>query len=207
MALDLRMQTLNHSSRPLCNPGSQNYGQTSTVIEADDSWDLYSYRLEAAMKQAGIGTADLARAMGISYQAVRKVILGGQFGTENNAAAAKLLGVSSDWLATGKGEAKPAGVAPASNAEPLLDKYGQTLIDLEAIPPGRRHRILDEITDEADRAREAAAHLGGWPAASEQDPAPARAPLDPDATAARLLAEDQRLDELARRKRAGGRLK
>lgn len=157
------------------------------------------------MKEAGIGTADLARAMGISYQAVRKVVLGGQFGMENNAAAAKLLGVSSDWLATGKGQARPAGVAPISEAEPLLDKYGQTLIDLEAIPPGRRHRILDEITDEADRAREAAAHLGTWPASG--DPAAAADPLDPDATAARLIAEGQRLDQIARRKRAGGGLK
>lgn len=207
MALDLRMLALNHSSRPSCNPGSENYGQTSTVIETDDSAHLYANRLVAAMKEAGIGIADLARAMGISYQAVRKVVLGGQFGMENNAAAAKLLGVSSDWLATGRGKAKPAGVAPVSQAEPLLDKYGQTLVDLEAIPPGRRHRILDEITDEADRAREAAAHLGAWPAASEQDhAAPTLPPLDPDATAARLRADDQRQDELARRKR-GDRLK
>lgn len=55
------------------------------------------------MKAAEVSTTALAKALGVSYQAVRKVLLGGQFGTDNNAAAARVLKVSSDWLATGKG--------------------------------------------------------------------------------------------------------
>lgn len=55
------------------------------------------------MKAAEVSTTALAKALGVSYQAVRKVLLGGQFGTDNNAAAARVLNVSSDWLATGKG--------------------------------------------------------------------------------------------------------
>lgn len=63
------------------------------------------------MADAKVDTAELARSLKISYQAVRKVLLGGQFGTENNAAAARRLKVNSDWLATGKGE-RHARLAP-----------------------------------------------------------------------------------------------
>lgn len=66
------------------------------------------------MKSAGVSTTELARSLGVSYQAVRKVLLGGQFGTDNNAAAARRLGVHSDWLATGRGQR----VAPPVAAEP-----------------------------------------------------------------------------------------
>lgn len=101
-------------------------------------------------------------------------------------------------------------LAPVDD-EPLLVKYGQVLADLEAIPVPWRNRLLDRISDEADLAREAAAHHGTLQAIPHHgnpqlvEPAPTGA-LDPDATAAKLQADDQRLDELARRKR-GERLK
>lgn len=66
------------------------------------------------MKAAGVSTTQLAKALGISYQAVRKVLLGGQFGTANHSAAAKRLGVNPEWLESGKGQR----VAPPSMAEP-----------------------------------------------------------------------------------------
>lgn len=74
----------------------------------------YGDRLQQAMSAAGMSTSELARRMGLSYQAVKKVLNGGSFNTENNSAAAKVLGVHSDWLATGKGER----VAPPIVAEP-----------------------------------------------------------------------------------------
>lgn len=76
--------------------------------------DTYSDRLIEAMKAAGVSTTDLARAIGISYQAVKKAREGGQFGSENNIAAARYLGVNSEWLATGKG----TRVAAPAVAEP-----------------------------------------------------------------------------------------
>ena len=49
------------------------------------------------MEAAGVSTTRLARELDISYQAVKKVLLGGSagFNTENNAAAARYLGVNS----------------------------------------------------------------------------------------------------------------
>lgn len=75
----------------------------------------YADRLNDAMKAAGVSTSELARAIGISYQAVKKVRegLSSQFSTDNNIAAARRLGVNSDWLATGKGQR----VAPPAVAE------------------------------------------------------------------------------------------
>lgn len=58
------------------------------------------------MTDVGVTTSALARKLGISYQAVKKVEdgLSSAFKTENHAAAAQFLGVSSDWLATGRGD-------------------------------------------------------------------------------------------------------
>lgn len=55
----------------------------------------------------GITAIDLASRMRVTYQAVKKVLDGKSkaFGTENNSAAAIILDVDPDWLATGKGHA------------------------------------------------------------------------------------------------------
>ena len=78
--------------------------------------DEYSERLKQAMDTAGVDTTALAKDIGVSYQAVRKALTGGRFGAANNAKAAKRLGVTSDWLATGKGQrasSDGASTAPA----------------------------------------------------------------------------------------------
>lgn len=66
----------------------------------------YAERLAGAMKYSGATKTTLARAIGISYQAVKKVLDGGShsLSAENNSKAARFLGVSSHWLATGDGE-------------------------------------------------------------------------------------------------------
>lgn len=63
----------------------------------------YSDRLAQAMQEANLSIAQMARELHVSYQAVKKAVEGGRFGTENHLAAAKRLGVSPDWLATGAG--------------------------------------------------------------------------------------------------------
>lgn len=65
-------------------------------------WD----RLKPEMDAKNMSVAQFARAMDISFQAVVKVRDGGAFGSENNIKAAKLFGLSSDWLASGKGPKK-----------------------------------------------------------------------------------------------------
>jgi phage repressor protein C with HTH and peptisase S24 domain len=110
------------------------------------------------MKTAGVSTSELARALGVTYQAVRKVLGGGQFGMENNAAAARRLGVNSDWLATGKG-LRSAGAAPDESAPIPEQEYQQLLRDLDVIHPRRRAILIEQIRQVAEDAREAAAHI------------------------------------------------
>lgn len=66
----------------------------------------YRDRLAAAMKAASISASQLAEGLSTSYQAVKKVIDGksSAFNAANNAIAARMLGVSSDWLALGEGK-------------------------------------------------------------------------------------------------------
>ncbi|MDD0814265.1 hypothetical protein PSQ39_06445 [Curvibacter sp. HBC28] len=70
----------------------------------------YKDRLAEAMRDAGVKTQALADALGISYQACRKVLIGdtNSFTAANNSRAADFLGVSASWLADGMGE-KNAG--------------------------------------------------------------------------------------------------
>lgn len=72
----------------------------------------YSARLKQAMDAAGVDIPGFSKSLGISYQALRKALNGGRLGMQNHAKAAKMLGVSGDWLATGKGERKTTN-APA----------------------------------------------------------------------------------------------
>lgn len=66
----------------------------------------YGDRLAAAISDAGKSRADIAKAVGVSVQAVGQVIRGDSaaFTAENNAAAAIALEVNPNWLANGKGE-------------------------------------------------------------------------------------------------------
>lgn len=65
----------------------------------------YKTRLQAAMAEAGVDEHGLAKALGITYQAIYKITRGlsKSLSAANNEAAAAFLGVSSKWLATGKG--------------------------------------------------------------------------------------------------------
>lgn len=65
----------------------------------------YGERLEAALKARNTTVAQLASGMGVSYQAVKRVIngLSKAFSAANNTKAAAFLRISPDWLATGQG--------------------------------------------------------------------------------------------------------
>lgn len=72
----------------------------------------YKERLAEAMQDAGVSNSALARALGLSYQGVKKVIDGRSkaFTAANNEAAAEYLKVSSRWLATGRGVKRPYAI-------------------------------------------------------------------------------------------------
>ncbi|APW38476.1 hypothetical protein RD110_15755 [Rhodoferax koreense] len=69
------------------------------------------------MKEAGVKIPALATALGVSYQAVKKMTTGASSGFTaiNNEKAANFLKVSPKWLATGKGPMREpkASVTPA----------------------------------------------------------------------------------------------
>ncbi|KGH27041.1 LexA family protein [Comamonas testosteroni] len=65
----------------------------------------YSERLKAAMDARSTSVSQLATGMGVSYQAVKRVLdgLSKAFSAANNTKASAYLRVSPDWLATGVG--------------------------------------------------------------------------------------------------------
>ena len=114
----------------------------------------YAERLAGAMKHSGATKTTLANAIGISYQAVKKVLDGGSrsLSAENNAKAARFLGVSSHWLATGDGEmlegaSSSAAVAvsrppqePAESAQ--MSETAPLMADMQAGNTSRRAPVV-----------------------------------------------------------------
>jgi transcriptional regulator with XRE-family HTH domain len=69
----------------------------------------YWSRLESAMKARSVSLADLAKHLGLTIQAVRKLPDGKtkELSATNNAKAAKFLGVDPSWLAIGEASSWP----------------------------------------------------------------------------------------------------
>lgn len=119
----------------------------------------YGDRLKWAMHNKPGGPAsvrDLSNALGLSYQAVRKVLIGESHAmtAENNERAATWLGVTSRWLATGRGPRHlptapdpRASEPPATyqNAPPHADPWiCEAIRTLEAMTlPDRRAAVLN----------------------------------------------------------------
>jgi transcriptional regulator with XRE-family HTH domain len=82
-------------------PGYQS--KALTLVDMDKQLTTIADRLKAAMKDAGdISMSQLGRACGVSPAAVSKWLNGGKLTADNQAAAARALGVREEWLRTGK---------------------------------------------------------------------------------------------------------
>lgn len=127
MALDFFMYSLNHSSDASATIVTRLCGMFQTMVD-------YGERLKEAMKDSGVDEHKLANELGVTYQAVMKVLKSGSntFSAINHVKAARFLGVSSDWLALGIGEMRPQTGWPF----PLVDekKY-------RALPKSERRDI------------------------------------------------------------------
>ncbi len=86
----------------------------------------YSERLKAAMGYAGVKIPALAAALGVSYQAIKKVLDGKSksLDAKNNAQAAKFLNVSHYWLATGEGDMILTTTAVLTAPSPTVSATG-----------------------------------------------------------------------------------
>lgn len=109
MAFDLSIPALNHSS-----------AKNATIVHDDPGtirgMTTFQERLEKAMEKTGTSPRELADGLGLTYQAVKKVVDGKtrQMAADNCAHAAKFLKVNHWWLATGEGAPKPVEVWPFS---------------------------------------------------------------------------------------------
>lgn len=86
----------------------------------------YGERLAWAMKEKNVDSHALAAHLGVSYQAVKKVLDGktGSFSASNNEDAAEMLDVASKWLAKGKGPRRPhIAQTPAPTASEPPPQY------------------------------------------------------------------------------------
>lgn len=72
-----------------------------------------------------IGAVELAEALGITRQAIDKLLKGGsnEMSASNNARAARLLNVDPTWLATGEGTARPAEFLVRWHERRLIELY------------------------------------------------------------------------------------
>lgn len=73
----------------------------------------YGARLEHALTERKVSATALAKHMGVSYQAVKRVIDGktAEFSASNHAKAASYLNISPDWLLSGAGDMTPSATA------------------------------------------------------------------------------------------------
>lgn len=107
----------------------------------------YADRLKRAMQHRTppVQRKDLAAALGISVQALGLVLRGESksLTAENNAAAAKYLGVNPTWLATNEGEMLPHAVHNQLQIDPTIRVRKVKLIKLEEA--GMYQETLDDV--------------------------------------------------------------
>lgn len=122
----------------------------------------YSSRLKAAMDARSVTVSQLASGMGVTYQAVKRVLegLSKAFSAANNASAAAFLDINPDWLATGVGEMKlQNGIIAVHSEDALPDGFvsiPEYKVQFSAGPGGVA------ISYELEEASEPATYRESW---------------------------------------------
>lgn len=156
MAFDLSMPRVNHSFFGMativdCSAWVPRYGGATMVDQAESgkSPSPYGKRLKQAMEMDGWMPVQLAGELGISKAAIGKLLNGGSnaLSAENHVRAARLLRVSSEWLALGEGE-------PRSQAHTMRDLNGaewQLVTFFRGIPREEQDHLLQEANNAYSR--------------------------------------------------------
>ena len=127
---------------------------SSTMVET--VWE----RLQPEMDSRNWGIQQLADALGISYQAVKKVRDGGSFGMSNNLKAAKLFNLSPEWLASGKGPKRTSGETNITSGPDVKGKGSYPLISW--VQAGEWTEICEHLRpEEAEEWHVSHHNLGG----------------------------------------------
>jgi transcriptional regulator with XRE-family HTH domain len=128
-------------------------GTIATMV--DDERSSYARRLETAMTDAKVSIEHLAKHLGVTPNAIRKLLKGrsGRMNAENNARAAAFLGVTSDWLATGEGERATAAAPLRAHVDAADQEADAAKLDelreMELIPSLARklYELRQELAD------------------------------------------------------------
>ena len=118
--------------------------------------DTYAKRLCWAMERAGTDVHAIAAHLDISYTAVKKVVDGksSEFSAKNNAKTASFLGVDSDWLVLGEGEA--VGETASLPFRDLNVFEGQCITFLRQLKPDTQHQVVIALNKMVAQERSAA---------------------------------------------------
>ncbi len=113
----------------------------ATMVAAE----AFKDRLRAAMERVGLDAKGLAAAIGVTYQAVKKLVDGESksLSAENVFRVADACGVDPRWLATGHGRMTAEPSAPSSLAAHLVDA-------VSAMPPQRWRSVRAQLDDLAE---------------------------------------------------------
>ena len=109
----------------------------------------FSERLRAAMALRSVAPKQLADTLGVSVQAVGQVLSGSTraLTAANTVRAARFLGVSVYWLATGEGEMR----TPEKNGEQmaLTQQERDLIVALRVLHPDDRAKVIESVLDKA----------------------------------------------------------
>lgn len=105
MAFDLCISGLNHGSTNKATPVVGCLGSITTMVE-QSAWD----RLRAVWDpKVEMSITNVAKALGMTYQAARKIKLGGGISFDSAKHYAQKRGLSPEWLMTGSGKREVEG--------------------------------------------------------------------------------------------------
>lgn len=143
MAFDLSMRNIEPQFKPECNCSSAHH---STMVSLGE-------RLQSAMDARGVTVSRLAKAVGMSYQGIKKITAGDtqQMSSSNLVAVASFLSVNPEWLRTGLGEREGAALPSAPRA--ISESQWALLEDFEMLPDDEKQALRTTLKAKADHVR------------------------------------------------------
>ena len=164
----LSMAALKHASCSECKHAfDEIYSPTEPAENLKHTSAVdYSDRLQAAMAHAKTTRKALADAAGITEAAVGQAInrKTNGFGIVANSRAARFLGVSTDWLATGDGGMVPSQVAHAVSYKPIDDPLltREQILTMDVLPARFVYALEDDAMGSHGRAGTEVIFVSGY---------------------------------------------
>lgn len=113
------------------------------------------------MKARGVSVSRLAKAVGMSYQGIKKIVNGKtqEMDASNCIKISSFLGINAEWLRTGEGARELD--APPVQERPLTESQWALLQDFEMLPDDDKKALRDTLRTKADNVRKIVAEYLG----------------------------------------------